>query len=100
MPNRVTISFPDGCKLLEEAKKAYSGGIGTSVIIRDALKALLDKNNSGEYAVPLPNWKQFDKVLSDASDEQFKQIEHRIKHLQNLIEAKKIFKKAVKKFES
>lgn len=97
MPDRITISLPNGCTLLEEAKKGYVGGIGTSSIFREALQALIDRNKSGDYLIPLPNWKAFDKSLVDMSDDELKKTEIRLKQLMHFVNTRQ---KARKKVET
>ena len=100
MPKIISFSLPEGCKLLDDAKKGYSGGTGTSTIIRDALKLIVEKNQSGDVKISLPKWRQFDKMLSEANDEQFKDIEGKVKQLMGLIDARKTLRRAMRKYES
>lgn len=94
----IPVSIPSDCTLLQDAKKLYSGGTSTSFIFREGLKALLEKQ-TGELKNPLPNWRHFNKVISDASPEELKKIEAQIKQFQNLLDFRRTFKKVVKNFD-
>jgi hypothetical protein len=99
MPERFTISLPDGCTLLTEAQKGFVGGTGTSTIVREALKALIEKNKSGDISVPLPTWSQFDKSLSTMDDEALKQAEVRLKQLLYWTNRRQVDRKKVSKIK-
>lgn len=95
MADIISISLPDGCQLLNNAKKGYGAGTSVSHIIRDALTLLIEKNQSGESVVPLPTWKQFDKILTDASDVKFNELYKRVKQLQMIADAKRNYRSKV-----
>ena len=83
-----SFSVPNGNDIVEQLQKKHSAGTSTSHIIRTALERYYNSiSDAGEqYPDCLPNWKRWKKILSDADDEQFKELKSKMRQLQRILD--------------